>query len=500
MILTARRTVATALLLFTGWMIPENPTIFLLGDSTMADKPLVGNPERGWGMALPYFLKNGIRVENHARNGRSTKSFLREGRWDSVAHSIQPGDYVLIQFGHNDAKESDTNRYAAPRGEYRQNLLRFVREARERGGTPILLTPVARRRFSQGEVVESHAEYSAVVKEVGREESVAVIDLDSLSKELLRREGEEGSKDLYLWLRAGVLSRVDTGKTDNTHFNSRGARAIASLVAGEIRRQDLSLAKFLADAPPAPDIPPEKTVLLDCFYNNEWRRDASGSMVRYHYVWHDTANSGFSILAKRITDTGACIDTLCRAPSPGALRRASVYVIVDPDTPVETAAPNFLQPDAIDAVVRWVANGGVLLLLGNDKGNAEFEHWNMLAERFGIHFNEESLARVAGSEYQTGTFDGLPDHPVFRGVRRIFLKEISSLTLSSPAAPVLISGGHVIMASAKVGKGLVFAVGDPWLYNEYVDARRLPAEYDNARAGENLFRWLLEQAPAVMWR
>jgi hypothetical protein len=375
-----------------------------------------------------------------------------------------------------------------------------VRETREKGGIPILLTPVTRRRFSGGQVVDSHTEYSAVVKEVGREQSVAVIDLDSLSMNLLARTGEEESKGLFLWLRAGVLSRLDTGRIDNTHFNSRGARAIAELVTSEILRQNLPLRECLASSPPPAAIPAEKTVLLDCYYNNEWRPDESGTLARFHYVWQDTTNSGFSILAQRITGAGGDIDTLCRAPSEATLRRASVYVIVDPDTPQETVSPHYLEPDAIEAISRWVDGGGVLLLLGNDRGNAEFEHLNHLAEKFGIHFNEVSLARVIGKDYQTGTFDRLPDHPVFRGVRKVFLKETSSLTLSGPARPVLTSGGNILMADARYGRGHVFAVGDPWLYNEYIDARRLPAGYDNARAGENLFRWLLEQAPPVVWR
>jgi lysophospholipase L1-like esterase len=490
--------IALALVL-SGSLLLEGPTIFLIGDSTMAEKPLIGNPERGWGMAFPAFLKEGVRVENHAKNGRSTKSFIREGRWDSVLRAIRPGDYVLIQFGHNDAKVTDTNRYAAPRAGYRENLLRFVHEARGKGGTPILLTPVARRRFSDGKVVDSHAEYSAVVKEVGRKEAVPVIDLDSLSMNLLAATGEEQSKGLYLWLRAGVLSRLDTGRIDNTHFSSRGARAIAGLVASDVRRQGLALRELLGEGPP-PALPPEKTVLLDCFYNNEWRPDESGKPVRFHYVWHDTTNSGFSILAKLITDAGACIDTLCQAPTDSSLRRASVYVIVDPDTPKESLAPNYIQPDAIGAIVRWVEEGGVLLLLGNDKGNAEFEHWNLLAREFGIQFREESLARVVGKEFGTGTFEALPNHPIFRGVRRIFLKEISPLTLTGGASPLLESHGAVIMAVAGRGKGMVLAVGDPWLYNEYIDTRRLPPGYDNARAGENLFRWLLERAPSVSWR
>jgi unsaturated rhamnogalacturonyl hydrolase len=335
---------------------------------------------------------------------------------------------------------------------------------------------------------------------VGKEESVAVIDLDSLSMDFLATTGEEESKGLFLWLRPGVLSRLDTGRIDNTHFNSRGARAIAGIVAAEIRRQNLPLAGLLADAPPRREIAPEMTVLLDCFYNNEWRLDASGKLTRFHYVWQDTTNSGFSLLAKRVTEVGACIDTLCQAPTATSLGRASVYVIVDPDTPKESAAPNLILPDAIEVIVRWVEEGGVLLLMGNDKGSAEFEHWNRLAERFGIRFNEESLNRVEGNQYRSGTFDHLPDHPLFRDVGKIFLKEISSLTLSASATPVLISEGHVIMAVVRFGKGLVFAVGDPWLYNEYMDARRLPADYENARAGENLFRWLLESAKPIAWR
>jgi unsaturated rhamnogalacturonyl hydrolase len=138
--------------------------------------------------------------------------------------------------------------------------------------------------------------------------------------------------------------------------------------------------------------------------------------------------------------------------------------------------------------------------LGNDAGNAEFEHWNRLAGRFGIRFIEESRNRVQGRNYATGTFDRLPPHPIFENVRRIFLKEVSTLELSGTAGPVLEIEGRIVMAATRFGKGLVFAVGDPWLYDEYMDARRLPEDYDNALAGENLFRWLLEYSSPVRWR
>jgi unsaturated rhamnogalacturonyl hydrolase len=149
---------------------------------------------------------------------------------------------------------------------------------------------------------------------------------------------------------------------------------------------------------------------------------------------------------------------------------------------------------AADGVASWVHRGGVLVLLGNDKGNADLQGLSVLSSRFGIRFNEDSRNRVVGKDYQTGTFEQLPGHPLFRGVRKVYLKEISTLAVKSPAKPLLTEGNDIIMASARYGKGLVFAVGDPWLYNEYIDGRKLPDGYDNALAAKNLFQWLLSNA------
>ena len=238
-------------------------------------------------------------------------------------------------------------------------------------------------------------------------------------------------------------------------------------------------------------------VLLDNYYNNEWKKDAAGAMVRYHYVWSDTTNSGFSQLGRIIKDLGGSLDTLCQAPAEQLLRRGDIYLIVDPDTPQETADPHYVQKAEADQIEAWVKAGGTLLLFGNDKGNAEFEHFNLLAERFGMHFNEVSRNRVQGNNYATGAFDSLPAHPLFEGVGKLFLKEVSTLHLSAPAKPLLVSGGDVIMASSEFGKGFVFAVCDPWLYNEYMDHRRLPADYENDLAGKNLFRWLFGRTRAA---
>jgi len=485
-----------ALCILAGWIIPPVPRIFLVGDSTMADKPLVGSPERGWGQVFPLFFSDGIVVENHARNGRSTKSFLREGRWDSVMERVRPGDYVLIQFGHNDAKKADTSRYAEARTDYRSNLVRFVREARARDAHPILITPVVRRRFNaSGEFYDVHGEYPAVVREVGVEEEVPVVDLHARSMELMKQLGPVGSEPLFLHVGPGEFSAFPDGRQDDTHFSWRGAAVVARLVVEEIAI--LPLGRWLRPEG-SPLFPGErKTVLLDCYYNNEWKGETGGARRRYHYTWDDTANSGYSILAASIARLGADLDTLCAQPHRNTLQRASVYIIVDPDTPKETDHPHFMDDRAADAVEAWVRGGGVLVLMANDSGNAELEHFNMLSGRFGVRFNANSRNRVKGTAYEMGTFDSFPSHPLFDGVGKIFLKEVSTLTLREPARPLLADRGDVIMAFAVVGEGFVFAVGDPWLYNEYMHSRRLPEGYDNQRAGENLFRWMLSIARTI---
>ena len=233
-----------------------------------------------------------------------------------------------------------------------------------------------------------------------------------------------------------------------------------------------------------------KCVGLDEYFNAEWRAAKDDTRERFHYTWNDTTNSGFSLLGGVIEKLGATLATVPSAPTQERLGLLDVYIIVDPDTPAETPEPHTLDTASITNIVRWVANGGVLVLLGNDRGNAEFTYWNTLAERFGIFFREDSHYRVVGKDYATGMCSTLPDHPIFRGVRKIFLKEVSSLIVVPPATPLLVQDTLVLMATARVGKGMVFALGDPWIYNEYFDHRRLPADCDNDRAAEQFVRWL----------
>ena len=486
------------IILFAAWLPRTQSRIFLIGDSTMADKPLVDNPEHGWGQMLPLFFTQNVQIFNHAKNGRSTKSFITEGRWKAVYDQLQPGDYVFIQFGHNDAKKEDTTRFAAPHTDYRNNLEKFVRETREKKAIPILFTPVTRRDFdSTGKYVGTHGDYPVVVKEVAKEKNVPLIDMFEKSKKIVEALGDEKSKSLFL---NGVKKEFRNWdrKRDNTHFTRPGAVLMASLAVEGIKELHLSLENELVSMAPNNLAGTGKVVGLDYFFNNEWRARKEGGRERFHYTWEDTTNSGFSLLGKNIDLLGADLDTLQCSPIGSVLNRCSVYIIVDPDTPVETDKPNYMSEDAIKVIIPWVERGGVLVLMANDKGNAEFEHFNTLAEHFGIHFNEDSYHKVIGNNFETGKSDHLPSHPIFKDVKQIYMKEICSLKIEKPAEPILTENGLVLMASARVGKGLVFAVGDPWLYNEYIDSRKLPAEYENAKAGKNLFEWLLSNAGSTV--
>jgi lysophospholipase L1-like esterase len=490
--LSLRSIIVFAVLALLGFQGDTQVRLFLIGDSTMADKPLIGTAERGWGQVFPLFFGRGVVVENHARNGRSTKSFIAEGRWQMVLDKLQQGDYVFIQFGHNDAKKEDTSRYAEAHTDYKRNLLRFVNNTRSKGATPILLTPMSRRKFDDhGILVDTHGDYPIVVRELAAEQKVPLIDVHQSSMQLLKTLGPDDSKKAFVWIKPDLYTVNRAGRQDNTHFNEAGALKIARLVAEGLKELNLPLSTHLAPFDGSTMVGLGKIVCLDEFYNNEWRNNAKGKPERYHYVWDDTTNSGFSTLGSMIVNLGASIDTLCEAPTDQNLSRASIYVIVDPDTPLETQHPNYLEQPAIDAIERWVKNGGVLVLMENDKGNAEFEHFNQLAARFGMHFNEDSRNKVTGNAYDMGKFDSFPDHPLFRGVKQIYMKEISTLKVQDPATPLFSDKGDVIIAFAKVGNGAVLAVGDPWLYNEYITHRKLPEAYENDKVAENLFRWLL---------
>lgn len=214
----------------------------------MADKSKTPpNPETGWGQALPELLKpEAVKVANYAMNGRSTKSFIDEGRWTKVLASLQPGDFVIIQFGHNDEKLENPTVGAPARGAYQDNLRRFIHEARERGATPILATPVARRKWDEhGQLRDTHGDYPAALRDVAAEEKVPLLELNLLTMELERAHGIEGSKRLHLYYPGGVYERWKEPVHDDTHFSEYGASRVAALAVQEFLRLQLPPAKWV---------------------------------------------------------------------------------------------------------------------------------------------------------------------------------------------------------------------------------------------------------------
>jgi unsaturated rhamnogalacturonyl hydrolase len=237
-----------------------------------------------------------------------------------------------------------------------------------------------------------------------------------------------------------------------------------------------------------------KTVMLDYFFNNERRKDITGVPIRYHYTWEDRANSGFALWGHLFRQYGAHTDSLPVAPTAENLKKAAVYIIVDPDDDREVPDPHYLMPKEIGVIGDWVKTGGVLVLMSNDSANAEFEHFNVLAATFGIQFNFDDYHKVTGNNYAMGRF-GIPGNDtIFRTAHKVYIKELSTLRLRSPARAHFTDDGHVIMAVARVGKGTVFAVGDPWFYNEYTDGRKLTPDFENYNAARDLVQWLLRQA------
>lgn len=228
--------------------------LHLAGDSTMATKERkTPNPEYGWGEALPRYFSDRLTVVNYALNGRSSKSFLSEGVWQKLVDALQSGDWVIVQFGHNDEKP-DAARHTDPRGEFAANLRRMIADVRAKQAHPVLATSVARRKWAAdgSHLVDTHGDYIAAVREVGAAEKVPVLELNALTTALEEAHGVEGSKRLHLWIAPGVYDRsAKKGWQDDTHYSAYGADRVAALAVQEIIRLGLPLEEFLAGDPPA---------------------------------------------------------------------------------------------------------------------------------------------------------------------------------------------------------------------------------------------------------
>jgi lysophospholipase L1-like esterase len=220
-------------------------TIFMAGDSTMSVKETKAYPETGWGMPFQYFFDSSVIIVNKAKNGRSTKTFISEGLWESIITNVKEGDYVFIEFGHNDESKEKVERYTTP-DEYKTNIIRFINETKLKKGVPFLLTPVSRRKFSkEGIAQQTHEIYSTIIREIVKETGVLFIDLDEKTRLLYQQFGEQNSKLLFNQLKPGEHPNYPDGKEDNTHYNEMGARLTAQIVLAELKLQKSELVNRL---------------------------------------------------------------------------------------------------------------------------------------------------------------------------------------------------------------------------------------------------------------
>ncbi|SDG51981.1 unsaturated rhamnogalacturonyl hydrolase [Pedobacter terrae] len=235
-----------------------------------------------------------------------------------------------------------------------------------------------------------------------------------------------------------------------------------------------------------------QTVTLDYFFNRETRKDKNGKDVRFHYLWSERAMSGFSILGSIFKKEGFKLDSLEAAPTTSRLKGTDVYLIVDPDRPKENPNPNYIQAADITAIAAWVKKGGVLVMFANDSANVELQHFNKLANAFGMQFTDDMQNHVVDDNHFEDGAISIKNNPVFKTAQKIFMKDVCAIETKGAAKPILKNkAGATVIALANYGRGNVVAIADPWLYDEYVNGR-LPKEmgFDNDKAAVDLVRWL----------
>lgn len=238
---------------------PPKIKVYLIGDSTMCLYTAKQFPITGWGMPFANYFDVSVTIDNRARGGRSTRTFLAEGRWKPVADSLNAGDYVLMQFGHNDeAKEPQYADRYTPVPDYKANLTKFILETRAKNAIPILITPVSRRSFEKdGKAKETHVEYSKAVFEVGEQYNVPVIDLDKMSRDYYQQLGPDRSKLLFMELDSAEHPNYPLGRHDNTHFNEYGARKMAEFILNDLKQKRLELADRIVKGTNAATVNPQ---------------------------------------------------------------------------------------------------------------------------------------------------------------------------------------------------------------------------------------------------
>ncbi|GGF24004.1 rhamnogalacturonan acetylesterase RhgT [Halobacillus andaensis] len=219
--------------------------IFIAGDSTAANYEPSSAPQAGWGQLLPFFFSEGAAIHNKAMNGRSSKSFIEEGRLTEISEEIRENDYLLIQFGHNDSKPEAARR-TDPFSTYQKYLAEYIDTARSNKATPVLLTPVQRRKFSaDGALEQTHGDFPEAMRQLAQKESVHLIDMTELTSHLLNRLGPEESKHLFMWLNKNASANFPDGVQDDTHFTEGGAKEIARIVAASIANMPAALSHYV---------------------------------------------------------------------------------------------------------------------------------------------------------------------------------------------------------------------------------------------------------------
>ncbi len=239
----------------------------------------------------------------------------------------------------------------------------------------------------------------------------------------------------------------------------------------------------------------DMTITVDAWFNSQMRADPTGREIYYHYKWDDWSASGFSLFGHIFENFGGHLATLYSEPTDAGLRKTQVYIVASPDNLAKNPHPHYANAEDAAQIAAWVKAGGVLMIMENDTSFADLDHFNQVAEKFGIHFNSVLRKHVIGTQWQMGKIAVAGDGAIFHHPHTLFVKDVCTISVTPPAQAALRDSGDILMATAKYGRGTVFAVVDPWLYNEYTDGRKLPAAYDNYAAGRELVRWVLEQVP-----
>jgi unsaturated rhamnogalacturonyl hydrolase len=426
---------------------------------------------------------------------------LQRGTWPSQLNRAAPfyAEYAAT-FDHPDA--------------FKEIALQFGRSGKEVASSPLRASEMAQRMRSLVDTVDyfpaDDEGRAQVLAQLERDAAAIAKDQDRATglwrRVLSQPQSQANSVDLIAsctiisalakGVRRGYLHIIYLANAQRAYEGIRNLGENAMLADPQTAGAFILAATEMETAANA-RLGRGKTILLDAWFNSQKRADAFGRQVSFHYKWNDLSDSGFWLLGHIFRSFGAATDTLYGPPTPEALSKAQVYIIVSPDIPVKNPNPNYMRSEDAAVIASWVKAGGVLMIFENDPANADLDHMNLLADRLGIDFNSVLRKHVIGDNWAMGRVAVQPGGPIFQNAHTIYMKDVSTITATAPAVAQLVDSGDILMATAKYGRGTVFAVTDPWLYNEYTDGRKLPMEFDNFAAGKEVVRWVLSQIPST---